>query len=128
MIRNPSPVLNRPIYINTVPNLTQNILLSTVESVLGQKFTVEHVDVEKINKNSLIALERGEIGKAMKGLTVSNQFFEGDSGNDFSKLVENETVGVESVSVEEAVRQAIEIWGTEGPVVESLFMVEACEI
>jgi hypothetical protein len=128
MLRNPSPILNRPIYINTVPNLTQSILLSTVESVLGQKFTVEHVDVEKINKHSLIALEKGEGGKAMKGLTVSNQFFEGDSGNNFSKLVENETVGVEIVSAEEAVRQAIEIWGTEGPIVEGLFMVEACDL
>ena len=128
MLRNPSAILNRPIYINTVPELTQNILLSTMESVLGIKFTVEHVDVEKINKNARIALERGEEMKAMKGLTISNQFFEGDSGNDFRALVENETVGVEEVSVEDAVKQAIEIYGTEGPIVEGMYSVEACEI
>ena len=128
MLRNPLPILNRPIYISTVANLTQSALLSAVESVLGTKFTVEHVDVEKINTNARIALDRGELAKAMNGLTVSNQFYEGDSGNDLSTLAENETVGVPNVSVEDAVRQAIEKWGVEGPIVETLFLVEACEI
>lgn len=128
MLRNPDPILNRPIYINSVPNLTQNVLLAAVESAIGQKFSVEHVDLEKINRNARIALERGEIGKAMKGLTVSNQFFEGDSGNDLSGLVENESVGVECVTVEDAVRQAVGIWDMKGPIVEGMFMVEACEI
>ena len=97
MLRNPLPILNRPIYISTVANLTQSALLSAVESVLGTKFTVEHVDVEKINTNARIALDRGELAKAMNGLTVSNQFYEADSGNDLSTLAENETVGVPNV-------------------------------
>lgn len=128
MIRNPDPIRNRPIYICTVPGLSQNVILAALESVLETKFAVEQVDVKKINDNARIALDRGEVMKAMKGLTVSNQFYEGDSGNDFSHLVENDTVGVQPVSVEQAIRDAIETWGKDCPVVEAFFKVEACEI
>jgi hypothetical protein len=129
MLRNSSTVLNRPIHICPFPKgtLTQNILLKTLESVLDTKFTVEHVDVKLINERARAALERGEAAKAMKGLAVSNQFYEGDSGNDFSDLVENEVVGVKEMSVEEAVKQAIEIYGADSPVVQTMFLVEACD-
>lgn len=130
MLRNPSPITNRPIYICPFPQgkLTQNIILSTLETVLGAKFEVEKVDVATINRNARIALERGEVGKAMKGLTVSNQFYEEDSGNDFSELVENEVVGVEETTVEEEIRLAIARYGEDSRVVEGMFRVEACEV
>ncbi|KAF1849104.1 NAD(P)-binding protein [Cucurbitaria berberidis CBS 394.84] len=130
IIRNPKPVCNRPIYICPFPKnqLTQNILLSTLESVLDTKFTIENVDVKKINEHAKIALERGEAGKAMKGLAVSNQFYEADSGNDFSHLVENEVVGVNTMSVEDAVREAIQRYGEDFKIVEGMFRVEPCEI
>ncbi|KAH7366674.1 hypothetical protein BKA66DRAFT_195262 [Pyrenochaeta sp. MPI-SDFR-AT-0127] len=130
MLRNPDSIANRPIYICPFPKyqLTQNILLSTLESILHTKFTIDNVDVKKINGNARIALERGEVSKAMKGLAVGNQFYEGDSGNDFNHLLENEIVGVQLTSVEEAVKQAIEQYGENSPVVEGMFRVEACEI
>jgi hypothetical protein len=130
MLRNPDAVLNRPIYITPFPKLTQNMLLYTLESVLEAKFSVEHIDIQKINQNAKIVLERGgeDMGKALKGYAVSNQFCEGDSGNDFGHLVENETVGVAEMSVEEAVREAVERYGRECEVVEGMFRVEACEI
>lgn len=128
MLRNPDPIANRPIYICPFHKLSQNMLLATVEDVLETKFTIEHVDVEKINKHSRIALERGEAAKAMKGFAVSNQFYEGDSGNDFHDLVENEVVGVEMMSVEDAVRDVIKRYGKDVKVVESMYNVEACEI
>jgi hypothetical protein len=109
MLRNPQPILNRPIYICPFSKgqLTQNHLLEVLESVLNTKFTRETIDVKKINENGRIALERGEAGKAIKGLAVSNQFYEGDCGNDFSHLVENESVGVEIITMEAAVKAAI---------------------
>ncbi|KAF2733778.1 isoflavone reductase family protein [Polyplosphaeria fusca] len=128
MLRNPTPFLNRPIYICPLLGLTQSDLLRAVESVLGAKFAVEHVDVAKINENARIALDRGEIPKAMRGLTISGQFYEGDCGNDFSDLVTNELVGVSPVSVEDAVRDAIERYGTETPVVQGMFKVDPCEV
>ncbi|KAJ4374809.1 hypothetical protein N0V83_001886 [Neocucurbitaria cava] len=130
MIRDPDPIRNRPIYIFpfTGRQLTQNILLSTLETVLNTKFNVENVDVKKIHEHAMIALERGEGAKAMKGLTVGNQFYEGDSGNDFSHLVENELVGVKAASVEDAVRDAIQRYGEDCKIVEGMFRVEACEI
>jgi hypothetical protein len=130
MLRNPEPITNRPIYISPFSKgqLTQNRLLEALESVVGAKFTREVVNIKKINEHAKIALERGEAGKAMKGFAVSNQFYEEDSGNDFSHLVENESVGVESMQVEDAVKAAIAIYGEDCPVVESFFRVEPCEI
>lgn len=130
MLRNPDAVASRPIYICPFVKgeLTQRSLLATLERVLDSTFTVEEVDVAAINKNARIALERGEGGKAMKGLAVSGQFYEEDSGNDFSHLVENEIVGVKLMTVEEAVRDAIATWGQDSQIVETLYRVEACEV
>lgn len=128
MLRHPERVLNRPIYICPFQHLSQNLILSTLESVLDTKFSVESVDVKKINENARIALDRGEGTKAMKGLVVSNQFYEGDSGNDFSHIVENEVVGVQAMSVEQAVRDAIKLYGEDSAVVEGMFKIDPCEV
>lgn len=130
MLRDPEAVKNRPIYICPFVKgeLTQRFLLTALEKILDRKFEVETIDLAKIYKHARIALERGEGAKAMKGLTVSNQFFEEDCGNDFSHLIENEVVGVEIMTVEEAVRGAIARWGQDCPIVEGMFKVEPCEI
>lgn len=130
MLRNPDVVANRPIYICPFEKgeLTQRSLLTALQDVLKTEFAVITVDVAQINKNAKIVLERGEAGKAMKGLIVSNQFYEEDSGNDFSHLIENELVGVQMMSVEEAVKGAVTKWGEDCPVVEGFFNVKACEV
>ncbi|KAF1925756.1 NAD(P)-binding protein [Didymella exigua CBS 183.55] len=130
MLRSPDTVQNRPIYICPFVKgeLTQRSLLATLQEVFDTEFEVEEVDLVKINKNSRIALERGEGAKAMKGLTVSNQFYEEDCGNDFSHLIENDLIGVKTMSVREAVRGAIARWGQDCTIVEGLFRVEACEV
>jgi hypothetical protein len=130
MLRNPDAILNRPIYICPFTKLTQKVLLSTLETVLETKFTVEHVDVKKINRNAKILLERGgpDAHRAFRGLAFSTQYYEEDSGNDFSHLMENETVGVEGMSVEQAVREALETYGRDCKAVEGMFRVEACEV
>ena len=141
MLRNPRPILNRPIYIcpfiNSDTKLTQHALLQALESVLDAKFTVEYVDVEKINRNAAVILDREKEGQAtaggqrsiaLKGLTICNQFYEGNNANDFSHLVENKTVGVQEMTVEDAVRDAIEWYGNDCKVVEGMFKVEACEV
>lgn len=130
MLRNPLPILNRPVYICPFApgSLTQNILLSTLERVLATPFTIENVDVAKLNAHARIALDRGEAGKAMKSLAVSNQFYEEDSGNDFSHLLCNELVGVEMMSVEDAVRDVVARYGPDYGLVQGMYRVEACEI
>ena len=129
MLRNAGAVANRSIYICPFEKgeLTQQTLLNALQKILGTEFDVEAVDIAKINRNSKIALEKGEAGKAMKGLVVSNQFYEEDSGNDFSHLIENDVVGVEMMKVEEAVLYAIARRGKDCPVVESMYKVDACE-
>ncbi|PVH99161.1 NAD(P)-binding protein [Periconia macrospinosa] len=128
MLMDPTPFVNHPVYICPFIGLTQNKLLAALESVLDTKFSTTAVDVAKINKNARIALERGEFMKAMRGLSISYQFYERDSGNDLSGLLENEKVGVELVGIEEAVREAIERWGEDTPIVQGMYMVEPCEV
>jgi hypothetical protein len=130
MLRNAGAVANQSIYICPFEKgeLTQQTLLDTLQNILDTKFDVETVDIAKINRNSKIALERGEAGKAMKGLIVSNQFYGEDSGNDFSHLIQNDVVGVEMMKVENAVRDAIASWGRDCPIVEGMYKVDACEI
>jgi hypothetical protein len=128
MLLNPGPILNRPIFIAPIPNLTQNKILGALETVLGEKFTTTPVDVALVNRNARIALERGEIPKAMRGLTISTQFYEGDYGGGLGALAENETVGVGEISVEKAVREAIERYGEDTQVVEGMYKVDPCEV
>lgn len=130
MLLNPDKVLNHAVHICpfATGTLTQNILLKTLETVLDTKFTVTHVDVAKINKNAKIALERGEVATAMRGLAMSNQFYEEDSGNNLEGLTENELVGVKEMSVEEAVRDAIKQYGEDSAIVERMYRVDPCEV
>lgn len=118
-------------------SITQRVLLQALEELLGKKFTVENIDVEEISKRALDVLDKynqgepgGEqIALAVKGLAVSNQFYEeeGEEGDEFSRLVENEIVGVQVMSAEEVVREAVERYGRDCKVVEGMFRVEACK-
>ncbi|KAG9186157.1 hypothetical protein G6011_02713 [Alternaria panax] len=143
MICNPIPILNRPILICPFPpasNLTQNTLLHTLEKLLDTTFCVTHVAVENIHRNALVVLEkwvkggeqeggRAQMGKAMKGLAVSNQFYEGgDDAKHLGQTIQNELVGVETMQVEDAVKDALELHGKEYQVVQGMFNVEACDI
>ncbi|KAF1975086.1 hypothetical protein BU23DRAFT_530912 [Bimuria novae-zelandiae CBS 107.79] len=132
MLRNPDAIANRGIYICPFPPgaVTQNKLLVVLEAVLDTKFSVTYVDVEKINRNAKIALGRGEFVKTMRGFAVTNQFFEGDCGNNLDGMTENELVGAkeQGLGLEEAIRQAVGRYGADSAVVESMFRIEACEV
>jgi hypothetical protein len=143
MLRDPRSIVNQPVLICPFPptsNLTQNTLLRTLENLLHTKFSIEHVDVDKIHRNALVVLEKwkeggeqeegkAQMGKAMKGLAVCNQFYEGDdSAKDPGQTLQNEVVGVMTMQVEDAVRDALERYGKDCQVVKSMFDIEACEI
>ena len=105
MLRKPDPILNHPVFVCGVRGLTQNAMLAALEAETGAKFEVDRVDIQKIRQDALDALERGEPGKAMRGLTLNAQFNEKDSAANFWDMVENPLVGVEAVDVREAVRE-----------------------
>ncbi|KAJ1338681.1 hypothetical protein MN608_01542 [Microdochium nivale] len=138
-----SRFVNKGLLINGVQGgLSQNKLLAVLEKILsptttstssdkaGQKgvFQVEHVDIAKINAHARVALERGEGAKAMKGLGISNQFYEADSAGDFSHLCDNAAVGVEAVGLETAVRDALAAYGEDCEIVQGMFFIEPCEV
>jgi hypothetical protein len=145
MLRNPIPILNRPILLDPISpssTVTQNMLLRTLEKLLNTTFTVSHVDLDKIHRNALVVLEdwkegckqdegKAQMGNAVKGLAVCNQFYEGDDDSRAKDLVYNvqhEVVGVETLQLEDAVKDALQRYGKDCQVVQGMFTVEACEV
>jgi hypothetical protein len=80
MLRNPDPIINRTVFTSGVKDVTQNAILEALEAETGEKFTVEHVDVEEIKEEAEEALERCELAKAIRGMTVNSDFNEEDCG------------------------------------------------
>lgn len=113
MLRNPDAISNRAVFVSGVRGLTQNAMLEALEAELGQAFAVERVDVGKIKEEALALLEKGEYKLATRGLALSGQFNEEASAANFWDLVENDLVGVEPVSVREAVRITLAASGKE---------------
>lgn len=105
MLLNPTPILNRAVFVSGVRNLTQNTILAALEAELGTKFAVKRVDVKQIRADAMEALEKGELGLGTRGLTLNAQFNEEGSAADFWELVTNEIVGVDAVDVRVAVRE-----------------------
>lgn len=112
MLQKPDIILNRPIFICGVRNITQNNILAALETELGVKFEVEHVNVKRIKEEATKALEKGETKQALRGLSLNSQFNEEDGFADFWGKVENETVGVEAVDVKEAVMEYLKSIGS----------------
>ncbi|KAI9774515.1 MAG: hypothetical protein M1840_002762 [Geoglossum simile] len=110
MLNSPDEVLDRPTFILGVNNLTQNTLLAALEAEIGE-FEKEYVDVVPIKEEAVALLERGELRRAMRGLTIDAQFGGKGERVGFAGMVENRLVGVEAVGVEKAVRMAFEEYG-----------------
>ena len=107
MLRNPDFILNRGIFISGVRDLTQNAILAALEAETGDKFEVEHIDLEQIKEKALAALAKGEYKQATMGLTINSNFNEEDSAANFWDKVENELVGIRAVTAQEAVKAAM---------------------
>lgn len=148
-----SRFINKGVLVSGVHGLSQNAILAALEDMYSSPtstststssssstsggnvtektdkvFEVTPVDIAKINANARTALSRGEAGKAMKGLAVSAQFYEGDQGGDFTAKCDNDAVGVRSVSVETAIRDAIAAYGEDCAIVEGMYCIEPCEV
>jgi len=107
MLRNPDVILNRGIFISGVRDLTQNAILAALEAETGDKFEMEHIDLEQIKEKALAALAKGEYKQATMGLTINSNFNEEDSAANFWDKVENELVGIRAVTAQEAVKAAM---------------------
>ena len=109
MLRDPTPVLDRGIFVAGVKNLTQNTLKAALEVEMAHTFDVVHVDIRKIRQDAFEALERGDLSAATKGLALNSNFNEEDSAANFWDKVENDLVGVEALSVQEAVKETLKM-------------------
>ncbi|OCK85617.1 hypothetical protein K432DRAFT_400118 [Lepidopterella palustris CBS 459.81] len=110
MLLNPVPILNHSIFVSGVHDLTQNAILHTLEAKIGEKFGTEFVHTKAVKREAEEALE-GRLGRAVSGLMIVSNFGESESEADFWDRHENALVGVEGVSVREAVRGVLEGMG-----------------
>ncbi|KAL8771985.1 MAG: hypothetical protein Q9209_002650 [Squamulea sp. 1 TL-2023] len=104
-------ILNRAVFICGVKEVTQNNILAALEDETGSKFEVKHVDVKRIKHEAMEALERKDWKAATRGMTITHQFDEEDSAANFWDMVDNDTVGVNPITVREAVKETIEGMG-----------------
>lgn len=107
MLRNPDTVLNRAIFVSGVRDLTQNAILAALEAETGSRFEVEYIDLNPIKESALVALANRDYRQATRGLTLNSNFNEEESKANFWDMVENDLVGINAVTVQEAVRTAI---------------------
>ncbi|MCJ1404870.1 hypothetical protein MMC11_008096 [Xylographa trunciseda] len=110
MLLNPVPILNRGILICGVKDVTQNAILAALEAELAEKFQVEYVDVKKVREEAHAALAKGEYKQATRGLALNAQFNEEESAANFWARVDNELMGIQPITVREAVRKAMMSW------------------
>lgn len=118
MLRNPDTILNRPVFISGVRDLTQNAILAALEAEIGSKFEIDHIDLKQIKRDALAALANGEYRQATRGLTLNSNFNEEESKANFWDIVENDVVGVQAVTVQDAVRTAMAAEGSKWPITE----------
>ncbi|KAI9681201.1 MAG: hypothetical protein M1817_002483 [Caeruleum heppii] len=105
MLRNPNQIANRAIFVCGVKGLTQNALLAALQEEIKENFKVQHLELEPIKANATRSLGEGDLRAGLVGLTLNSVFNGNESAADFWNLVENEVVGVEAVTVQEAVRE-----------------------
>ncbi|KAF4304740.1 NmrA-like protein [Botryosphaeria dothidea] len=106
ILRDPASFLNRPVFVCGVQGVTQNAILEALEAEMGA-FEVERVDIKKMYEEAKGLLEKGEVRSAMRGLTLNGQFNEEGSAANFWHLLENDKVGVQPVSVKDAVQTTL---------------------
>ncbi|KAL8946082.1 MAG: hypothetical protein Q9222_007474 [Ikaeria aurantiellina] len=107
-------IINRAISICGVKGVTQNSILEALEAETGYAFEVQHVDITKIKRDAMDALSKGEWKAATRGLTLAAQFDEEDSAANFWDLVDNAAVGVNPLTVREAVKATLEAMESRG--------------
>ncbi|KAL8692389.1 MAG: hypothetical protein Q9218_002579 [Villophora microphyllina] len=101
-------ILNKAVFICGVNDVTQNSILAALEAETGSQFRTKHIGIEEIRQQAAEALERSDWKAATRAMTITGQFDEENSAANFWHLVDNTAVGVEPVTVRQAVKAVIE--------------------
>jgi hypothetical protein len=64
-------------FICGAQELEQNVIIAALEAEIGNKFSVDKVELGPVEEEAMKALERGEYRPATRGLTFPSQFQEG---------------------------------------------------
>ncbi|KAL8707179.1 MAG: hypothetical protein Q9220_007746 [cf. Caloplaca sp. 1 TL-2023] len=107
-------IVNRAIYICGVVDVTQNNILEALQAETGSRFEVQYMDIKKIKQEAMDALSKCEWKAATRGLTLAAQFDEEDSAANFWDMVDNAAVGLNPLTVREAVHATIEAMESRG--------------
>ncbi|KAK5047107.1 hypothetical protein LTR84_007050 [Exophiala bonariae] len=98
VIHNQEQTANRLLYIHSAV-VTQNQLIGYVKNIVGKQWQTSQKDTEELRKESLVALEKGDVMAAMDGFCVAASW-NADYGCDFSGHLDNELLGLKLLDEE----------------------------
>lgn len=95
VIHNQEQTANRVLYIHSAV-VTQNQLIEYAKSIDGKEWQTLEKDTEQVMKESLVALDKGDLMVAMEGFSVAG-CFSADYGCDFSSHLDNKLLGLKTL-------------------------------
>jgi len=105
VIHNQEQTANRLVYIHSIAT-TQNKLIQYAKDRDGREWDIRNKDTEEVRRESLAALDKGDIMTAIDGFCVAASW-NPDYGCDFSSHLDNELLGVKMLD-EAGLRSVVE--------------------
>jgi len=106
VIHHPELTLNKRIYIADT-TFTQQEALALFEKYSGTKWTVKHISTEDSYKQGAEYYAKGDLSKGIPAYIMSAIYSDGGASN-FQNKTSNKALGLETVSLEQAVKEAVE--------------------
>ncbi|CAF1273488.1 unnamed protein product [Adineta steineri] len=106
IIHHPELTLNKRIYIADAV-FTQQQALALFEKYSGKKWTVKHVSTDDALKQGADYFAKGDIMKGVQAYIMSAIYCQ-QGASDFRGKTSNDALGVKTVSLEQAVKEAVE--------------------
>lgn len=106
VIRHPELTLNKRIYIADV-TFTQQEALALFEKYTGAQWTVKHKSTENVHKEAVEYYAKGDLANAIPAYIMGAVYGE-QSASNFQGKTSNKTLGLETISLEQAVKEAVE--------------------
>jgi nucleoside-diphosphate-sugar epimerase len=106
IIRHPELTLNKRIYIADA-TFTQQEALALLEKYTGAKWTVKHMTTEDSRKQGDEYYAKGDIFKGIHAQIMS-AIYNKESASNFPGKTSNKALGLETISLEQIVKEAVE--------------------
>jgi uncharacterized protein YbjT (DUF2867 family) len=106
VIRHPELTLNKRIYIADA-TFTQQEALALFEKYSGTKWTVKHISTDDSYKQGVESFSKGDFLNGVRAY-IMGVIYNGQGSSNFQGKTSNKALGLETISLEQAVKEAID--------------------